>query len=241
MQKIMKIWQDLDKIQERINYVFSNKFLLIQVFLHSSLFKNPMELTIGDSKVLLENNERLEFLGDGILNYIASEYVFNKYPTFTEDSLSSYKTLIVNYFTLYKVFEYLDLVQYLVFNYESLGANSANIKNYSDVIEALIGSIYVDSKSIYPVKKFFNEIILKVFNIYMSEIIENIFDWKGFLQSLLQKKGLQLPKYFVIEKNNEGFFTIAYYNDVEVSSGFGKTKKESEKQAALDFLKKMFF
>ncbi|MCX7759018.1 MAG: putative dsRNA-binding protein, partial [bacterium] len=181
----------------------------------------------------------LEFLGDGILSYLVSEYVFLKYPTFSEDYLSSYKSLIVNYYTLYKVCFHLGLQEYLVFNYESLGKNSANLKTFSDTVEALIGAIYLDSGSVFPVKKFFLDVVLGVFYLYLDEIVENIFDWKGFLQGILQKKGLQLPKYKLVDKSHDGFFIIACYDGIEVSSGFGRTKKEAEKQAALNFIKKM--
>lgn len=238
--KIKKIIDNLSKIEQKVGYNFENKHLLIQVFLHSSMFNNYVEITINDQKYYVLNNERLEFLGDGILNYLVSEYVYNKYPTFSEDSLSSFKTLLVNYYTLYKVCLYLDLQEYLVFNYESLGKNSANIKNFADIVEALIGAIYIDSKSIDRTRKFFYEVIIKVFNENLEEIVQNIFDWKGFLQAFLQKKGMNLPKYYLVDKNEQGFFIVAYFNGVEVSSGFGKTKKEAEKQAALNFFKKIF-
>lgn len=237
---IHSLFEKLDEIQEKIGYFFNNKFLLLQVFLHNSVFSTTFEIEINNQKVVLENNQRLEFLGDGILNYIVSEYAFLKYPSFSEDTLSSYKTLIVNYFTLYKVCDCLGLREYLIFNYESLGKNTLNIKTYSDIVEALIGAIYIDSKSIEKVKEFFYKKILKIFEENMEEIVENIFDWKGFLQSILQKKGLEIPKYVMIDKSSEGFFVIAYLNGVEVSSGFGKTKKEAEKQAALALIKKIF-
>ncbi|MCS7165799.1 MAG: ribonuclease III domain-containing protein [Candidatus Calescibacterium sp.] len=234
-----KIIEDIDVIEKKIGYSFSDKLLLIQAFLHSSIFNFPIEIDINGKKGRLTSNQRLEFLGDGILNYIVSEYVFFKYPTFSEDYLSSFRSLIVNYYTLYKVCVYLDMAKYLVFKYDSLGRNSANIKNYSDIVEALIGAIYVDSGSISEVKNFFHNIILKVFYSNLDEIVENIFDWKGFLQSILQKKGLEVPKYKVVEKNEEGFFIIVYRDNVELSSGFARTKKEAEKRAAMNFIKKL--
>ncbi|MFN3995939.1 MAG: ribonuclease III family protein [bacterium] len=237
---INKLIEKLDEIQQKIDYFFNNKYLLIQAFLHDSVFVNPVELEIDNKKIILNNNQRLEFLGDSLLNYIVSEYAYMKYPSFSEDSLSSYKTLIVNYFTLYKVCDYLKLQEYLIFNYESLGKNSPNIKTYADIIEAIIAVIYLDSGNIEEPKKFFRKTILKVFEEKMEEIVENVFDWKGFLQSFLQKKGMDKPKYLTIEKNSEGFLVVAYYNNVEISSGFGKTKKEAEKQAALSFLRKIF-
>lgn len=231
--------EKLEEIQQKIGYFFNSKYFLIQAFLHDSVFTSPFEFEIDNKKVILNSNQRLEFLGDSILNYIVSEYAYMKYPSFSEDSLSSYKTLIVNYFTLNKVCDYLKLQEYLIFNYESLGRNTPNIKTYADIVEAIIGAIYVDSGTLEEPKKFFHRIILKVFEEKMEEIVENVFDWKGFLQSFLQKKGMDKPKYLTIEKNNEGFLVVAYYNNIEISSGFGKTKKEAEKQAALSFLRKI--
>ncbi|MEN3015318.1 MAG: ribonuclease III domain-containing protein [bacterium] len=219
---------EISVIENRIGYVFQNKSLLEQVFKHQSVY-NSVE----------QNNQRLEFLGDSLLSYIVSEYAFYKYPSFSEDTLSLYKTLMINYYTLYLVCFELGLQEYLIFNYESLGRNTASIKTYADVVEALIGAIYVDSGSIDNVKNFFYHVILKVFNKYMDQIVENMFDWKGFLQSFLQKKNLPMPEYRVIDKNEEGFFVVIFFEGFEISSGYGKTKKEAEKQAALKLIKKI--
>lgn len=236
---LSKVINNIDNIQKKIQYFFRDKILLIQSFIHSSVCNGFCQIELDGKSVVIGNNQRFEFLGDGILDYIASEYVYLKYPTFSEDFLSSYKSLIVNYYTLYKVCVFLNLQEFLVFNYDSLGKNSTNIKNYGDIVEALIGSIYLDSQNIDCVKNFFYNVILKVFNDNLEDIVENLFDWKGFLQSLLQKRGIEVPKYSLIDKNQDGFYIVAYLNSIEVSSGFGRTKKEAEKQAALNFIKKI--
>jgi len=229
INNIDQLRKNINEIEQRINYVFEDKEILVKAFVHRS-FCNQTD----------SNNERMEFLGNGIIEYLASEYVYFKYPSFSEDMLSQYKMLIVNYYTLYKVCLYLNLNDYMVFYYESLGKNSTKIKTFSDLVESLIAAIYLDSKSLEKAKEFFYNIVLKVFYDNIDEIVENVFDWKGFLQSILQKSNFNsVPEYVVVERNGEGFLVFAYLQGVEVSSGFGKTKREAEKQAAFNFIKKI--
>lgn len=241
IEKIYELINKLELIEEKIGYVFEDKFLLVSSFIHNSFINLPIKMLYNGQEVVLQNNQRLEFLGDSILNYLVSIYSYEKYPFFNEESLSYFRSLIVNYLTLSKILKKLELDSYLIFNYESLGSNSIRTKTYADLMEAIIGAIYWDSiknKNDYTltyIKKFFYDIILKNFYELINEIIIEIFDWKGFLQNIFQKKGIESLKYITIEKRINEFVCVAVLDNVEVSIGVGKTKKEAEKQAALNF------
>jgi ribonuclease-3 len=239
--KIKFLIDNLGYIENKIDYQFIDKSLLISAFIHNSFINSPTKINIDDNILVLQNNQRLEFLGDSILNYLVSIYAYEKYPFFNEENLSYFRSLIVNYLTLSKILKSLDLDSYLVFNYESLGSNSIRTKTYADLMEAIIGAIYYDSvknkndTNLFYVTKFFNNIILKKFYELIDEVMIEIFDWKGFLQTIFQRKGMESLKYVTIEKRVNEFVCVAVLDNVEVSIGFGKTKKEAEKKAAFNF------
>lgn len=241
LEKINFLINNLKNIEAKIGYEFVDKFLLISAFIHNSYINLPIKMNFNNQEILLQNNQRLEFLGDSILNYLVTFYAYEKYPFFNEENLSYFRSLIVNYLTLSRILKSLELDEFLIFNYESLGSNSIRTKTYADLMESIIGAIYYDSiknkndfQLVY-VKKFFSDIILKKFYKIIDEIIIEIFDWKGFLQNIFQRKGIESLKYVTIEKKINEFVCVAVLDNVEVSIGFGKTKKEAEKQAALNF------
>ncbi len=246
IEKVNILISKIEHIEKKIEYVFEDKFLLVSSFIHNSFIDLPIKMLYNNQEVILQNNQRLEFLGDSILNYLVSTYAYEKYPSFNEESLSYFRSLIVNYLTLSKILKKIELDSYLIFNYESLGSNSIRTKTYADLMEAIIGAIYCDSiknKNDYNliyIKKFFYDIILKNFYELIEEIIVEIFDWKGFLQSIFQKKGMESLRYITLEKKINEFVCVAVLDNVEVSIGVGKTKKEAEKQAALNFFIKKF-
>ena len=173
-----------DLIQREFNYSFSNKDLLLEAITHKSISKL--------------NYERLEFLGDAVLQLIITKYLFNKYKNHKEGYLSREKQSIVSK----KVISKLSLDMGLL---SILRSNNLNIEDElslkeslaADVIEALIGAIFLDSNYLQC-----EGIVLKIFSSYLDEKKDiGIKDPKTLLQEYLQSTGQPLPKYKTTKTN----------------------------------------
>ena len=173
-----------DLIQREFNYSFSNKDLLLEAITHKSISKL--------------NYERLEFLGDAVLQLIITKYLFNKYTNHKEGYLSREKQSIVSK----KVISKLSLDMGLL---SVLRSNNLNIEDElslkeslaADIIEALIGAIFLDSNYSRC-----EDIVLKIFNSYLDEKKDiGMKDPKTLLQEYLQSTGQPLPKYKTTQIN----------------------------------------
>ncbi len=169
------------EFEKKINYNLRNKSLIDLAFTHSS-YKNKTNT----------DYERLEFLGDRVLSLVLSEYLFLKYPNENEGALSKRLSNLVSKQTLLEVANEISVKEMLKIN-SSEKKNlklKKNISILSDVCEALIGAIYLDT-NLDNAKKF-------IFNHWKKKVSKNIIppqDPKSLLQEVAQKKGLHLPKY----------------------------------------------
>jgi len=206
----------LNKIEEILGYKFSNIQLLDLALTHKSFDK-------------AKNNERLEFLGDAVLNLIISEHLSNIYPDETEGSLTRMRSLIVKGESLTSVFLNLGLKEFI-----KLSKGTSNIEQdkklsiYEDCMESLIAAIYLDSDY-----KTTRDYVVTIFDSELKSIDKSApnKDSKSLLQEFMQKKEMELPEYQSQEDGIGVFQSIINLNKKRFV-GYGSSKKEAEQDVA---------
>ncbi|MEZ5045757.1 MAG: ribonuclease III [Chitinophagaceae bacterium] len=192
----------------------------------------------SNNKNSLENNERLEFLGDAILGAIIGEHLFNKYPTKPEGYLTDMRSKIVNRKTLNQIAMKLGLKGLMKFNEQDYFLHSSLI--FGNALEALIGAIYID-KGYTKTRAFIRKRILIPF--IDIEFLENLeVNTKNKLIGWATKQGKSIEFVLINEEFAKGRkkFTVAvrFENDI-ICSAFASNKKEASKLAADEAIKKL--
>jgi ribonuclease-3 len=219
-------------LEDKIDYTFNTKSLLIQALTHSS-YANEMKMSKES------NNERLEFLGDAVLELITSEHVYGKYETLSEGDLTKLRASLVCEPTLSVCAKSIDLGDYLLLGKgEDSSGGRMRESILSDSLEALIGSVYLDG-GFTNAKEFIHKNIIKVL-----ENKELFFDSKTILQEIVQNIDNKLKiRYKLISEegpdHNKTFTMGLYIENEQVGCGEGKTKKAAEQEAALQGIKKL--
>ncbi len=222
------ITKNITELQKQIEYQFSDVDLLRQALTHPSCY-----LAKAD-----KNYERLEFLGDAVLNLIITEILFKKYNKMQEDKLSTMRAKLVSCSAICIIANDIRLKDKIILSPgEEKNGGRENPRNLENAMEALLGAIYLDS-NIDSAKI----IIQKLWN----NIIENQeilgVDAKTILQEWAQKHRKQTPIYEVIGSSGPShapIFSIAInVQGFEQVVGSGSNKKEAEKNAAMIFLEK---
>ena len=209
-------------LEKKINYSFKNKIYLSTALTHSSKSKN--------------NNERLEYLGDAVINLAISDYLIKNFTDLDEGSLSILRSNLVSRATLSKVASQLGLESYLKIGKSLLNQENKKISIYGNAFEAIIGGIYLD--------KDFSQAASVVINLLEKEIESlkknKTKDKKTLLQEELQQRKVNLPIYKLNDENEESFNVICEVRELDLlSEGQGKNKKEAEQNAAANLLKKL--
>ncbi len=225
---------NLDKFEKGVSIEFQNKNLLKEALTHRSfLNENP---NWGVS-----HNERLEFLGDAVLELIVTENLFKKFPDYTEGDLTSIRAALVNYQTLAKVAKEISLDNFLLLSKgEAKDGDRAKETLLANATEAVIGAIYLD-KGYEEAKK----IIEKNIMVLLPEIIESesYRDPKSLLQEIIQEKMRITPSYEVLSEegpDHKKIFEVGvYFNKQFAGSGKGFSKQEAEIEAAKNALNKL--
>jgi len=206
---------------------FKNKTLLEQAFIHRSYInENP--------RSRLMHNERLEFLGDAVLELITTEYLFARYPDHNEGDLTAYRSALVNAVTLSEVANSLsfnDLI--LLSKGEAKDTTRARSSILADAYEAFLGALYLD-QGYESAKKFVHTTLLSK----TAEIIEKGLykDSKSFVQEKAQETVGFTPTYKVIDElgpdHDKHFVMAIYFGEEKIAQGEGKSKQEAETSAA---------
>lgn len=181
------------------------------------------------------SNERLEFLGDAVLDFIVSDFLFVKYRDRPEGELTVLRSRLVGKKTLVKIAQKLKLQDFMVISFgmqkNNFDMSSENI--LSDVTEAIIAAIFIDS-GIEAATQFVYKNIISVFS--DEELISIDNNYKKQLQELLQAKSLPVPNYKIIEEvgeaHNKDFTVGVFENNILLGVGTGKSKKNAEQKAA---------
>lgn len=223
----MNIYDFLDKH----NIPYKNKELIHQAFVHSS-YVNEHKLESGD-------NERLEFMGDAVLQVYSANRLYNIKPELKEGLMSTRRSNLVSEKALAQVVREHGLNEFLLLGIgeeKTGGRNRDSI--ISDMFEAFIGAIFLDS-GFEVVYKLLDILMLK----HIEEMDENTFDYKTKLQEYVQADSRKSIEYETIDTqgpNNNPIFTVAVVIDgLRYGVGQGSSKKDAQKNAAKDALKKM--
>ena len=221
----------LEELQDKIGYRFQNTDLLKQALTHSS-FANEQKIN------KLKDYERLEFLGDAVLELVSSEFLFRENPQMPEGQLTKLRASMVCEPALAYCAKDIDLGSYILLGRgEEYTGGRYRSSITSDVMEAIIGAIFLDG-GIENAKK-------HIYRFILSDLENKILflDSKTILQEEIQKKKDAQLRYELIGESgpdhNKQFTVDAYLNDVLIGSGTGGTKKAAEQQAAYEALLKM--
>jgi len=228
----MESMKEFSLLEKKLNLKFKNEDLLIQAFCHRSyLNENP--------NFQFENNERLEFLGDAVLELVVTEYLYKKYPKKAEGELTSWRAALVNAKMLSEIAKELDFNDFLLLSRgESKEMGKARQYILANTFEALIGAIYLDCG--YEICKDFIE---KKLIIKLPEIIKKgLFkDAKSLFQEAAQEKTGITPIYRVLEEwgpdHAKHFIVGVFLNKELIAKGEGSSKQEAEIEAAKQALK----
>ncbi len=226
--------ENLSNLEHSIAYTFKKKPLLKEALTHKSY-------AYENQKKRVSFNERMEFLGDAVLELIISEYLFSSYSEYTEADLSKIKAYAVQEATLAEIAKCLNIGEYLRLGKgEELTGGRKKPSLLANAFEAILAAIYLDG----GYKKAKDFVLRHLIN-KMEELATNnfVFDFKTKLQEVAQAQCGVLPKY--ITHREEGpehkkiFEVKVYINNELLGSGKGKTKKAAAQKAAEEGLKKI--
>lgn len=227
---------ELDRFQRKVGIRFKCPGLLNTALSHKSY--------VNEADADLENNEKLEFLGDALLGLVISDYLYNQNIYYREGSLARIKSYVVSEPALYRVGKKINIQTHLLIGKgEEKSGGRYRKALISDSVEALIGAYYIDNGYKHArklVEKLFYDEIIKV------EQNRHVKDYKSILQELVQKRYGTVPQYSIV--NTEGpehkrtFFVNVIVKKKTYGPGTGSSKKQAEQKAAgmaLGVLKKM--
>jgi ribonuclease III len=223
---------DFSKFEKIIGIIFKNKDLLRQAFTHRSYLNEHRDTE-------LVHNERLEFLGDAVLELIVTEYLYEKFPDNSEGELTAYRSALVNATTLSDAASKLNMNDYLLLSKgESKDIGRARQIILANTIEALIGAIFLDQG--YEIAKYFTS--NNIFNLIEKIIEEKTWlDAKSKFQEQAQDYEATTPLYKTLKEegpDHDKQFTVGVFlGKNKIAEGMGKSKQEAEQVAASNALK----
>jgi len=223
---------DISKLEEKLGIKFNNKDLLQQSFIHRSyLNENP--------DFPLEHNERLEFLGDAVLELVITEYLYRNYPN-PEGDLTNWRAALVNSKMLAEIAQRLDLSNFLMLSRgEAKDTGRARQYILANTFEALIGAIYLD-QGYQPAEQFILKEVVKE----LPRVLEHKLyrDPKSRFQEKAQERAGITPTYEVLKEwgpdHNRHFVVGVFLEKELVAQGEGNSKQEAQEKAAEEGLKK---
>lgn len=229
----MPIRKDFSLLEEKIKYTFKNKSLLQNALTHSSFYNENRKKPNTTSSY-----ERLEFLGDSILQIIISEYIFLEFPDSDEGDLTKMRQQLVCEAALARVARSINLGEYLFLGKgdDSAGGRSRD-SVLSDAFEALLAAIYLDSDN--------NKLSAAkavIFDLMKEQLLHCCpdEDYKTRLQQLVQQDGIESLYYEVLSESgpahNRKFTVAAKLNSNIIGRGSGHSKREAEQKAAHEAL-----
>ena len=231
----MALGKDALELQDKLSYYFCDVSYLDAALTHSS-FTNEMRA----KGMKAESNERLEFLGDAVLQLVISEHLFKNFSKHREGALTKMRQMLVCEKTLARIAKGISLGEYVNLGHgEEIADCRKRPKILADAFEALIAAIYMDSVSVG--NENYKQVVISLFEDEIKKSINQKTDFKTRLQQLTEQDGTALLEYRVISEDgpehNKSFTVAAFVNNNEVGRGIGKTKKHAEMQAAKMALK----
>ncbi len=226
---------NLSKLEELISYQFKNKDLLKESLTHRSYLNEEPAWS-------LPHNERLEFLGDAVLELAVTEELFNRYPDYTEGQLTPIRSALVNFQMLAQIArESLNLENFVLLSRgEAKDTGRAREVILANAMESVIGALYLDGGYV-SAKNFVNRFVLERLHEVMSKGLYK--DAKSELQEKIQEQLKVTPTYKVLGEtgpDHEKTFTVGvYFGDNLMAQGEGPSKQEAEVEAAKAALRQL--
>ncbi len=220
-------------LQRALNYTFTNAAFLEHALIHKS------SIIQGDSKGL-DSNERLEFLGDAVLNCLVTEHIYHKYTDYSEGQLSKVKSLLVSRKIIGEVAQTINLADYLSMGHsekKSSGQNRTSIT--SNAFEALLGAVYLDG-GIKAVRNILSQCLFGRIEQFRKDKC-NI-NYKSKILEMSQADGFGIPQYPLIAEegpdHDKKFIVGIDIAGVRLGKGEGSNKKNAQQDAAQHALEK---
>lgn len=216
----------IDALEKVLNFEISSKSFYIKALTHRSYLEIYPDLE--------KSNERLEFLGDSVLNMVVAKYLFEKYKEEGEGYLTKARANLVNRDNLFKAAESLGLINFILFNRKYLKDSKEGFKTIlADAFEALVGAIFLD-KGIGQAETFINKWIINPARSNQEFLIDTNF--KGQLLEYTHANKLEVPRY-VLQKeegpeHNKEFTIEVHIGDRLMGVGKGFNKKSAEQEAS---------
>jgi ribonuclease-3 len=215
-----------DQLLSDLGIAFSNRKLLKQAFTHAS-YRNEHRAEVG------QDNERLEFLGDAVLELLISEYLYNKYPKMPEGELTRLRATIVCEPSLVRFATKLQFDKYIRLGRgEEISGGRKRPALLADVFEAFIGAYYLD-QGLQQTREFLQRHVLPDIQAMDAPLLS---DYKTMLQELVQRDALGALSYKILEErgpaHNREFVARVMLDDRAMGEGVGRSKKEAEQHAA---------
>lgn len=216
---------DIQRFSQHLGYHFNTPALLKQALTHCSAGVN--------------NNERLEFLGDAILSFVIANALFERFPEESEGQLSRLRAFLVKGDMLAQIAQEIDLGNYLFLGHGELRSGGFRRGSIlADALEALIAAVYLDGGMLAA-----KDLILKLYHARLQDeaLQNNLKDDKTQLQEYLQAKKCALPVYKLVKKSGKDhaqvFHVSCQVSGIDfISKGQGSSRRKAEQQAAREFL-----
>jgi ribonuclease-3 len=231
MDPLIFFRENLSEVEKLLTYTFRNKEFLELAFIHKSYYyESGLEIS--------GHNERLEFLGDAVLELLTSEFLYLNYKDKNEGELSQYRSRLVDGSSLASYTEKIGITEYLVLG---KGERKQERKNslLANLFEAILGAIYLDG-GLNSAKQFLFTHISSDIESIMQAVPRSL---KTVLQEWAQKEKQVLPNYVVLEESgpdHKRYYRVEVrVSDESIGLGEGFSKKEAEKNAAEDALKRI--
>ncbi len=219
--------KDLNEVTRRLGYTFKQPELLAEAFRHSSYVNE-------DESLILTDNERLEFLGDAVLDLAISDILMELFKDAKEGDLSKFRATVVNERGLCQVAQDLKLGDYLLLGRgEKMTQGREKPSILANTMEALLGALYLDagfSKTKEIIHQLFSQLISKI------DPGKGVNDYKSLLQEYTQEARKTRPEYILTKEwgpaHDKNFIVALQLDGKVVAEGEGKSKKEAEQKAA---------
>lgn len=224
---------DIEALQRLIKYRFKDENLILQALCHRSFYV--------DSEEQINSNERLEFLGDAVLDLLITEFLYSTYKDENEGLLSQKKAVLVSRKVLGKISNESGFGAFLILNKgEEKTGGRKRLSNLANLFEAILGAIYIDG-GLVAAKKFVKSLVI----VRHKELLdtESYFNYKSSLLEFAQSKSWQVPRYSVVNESGpdhqKEFVVRVEINNQWAANGKGTNKKMAEQDAAKNTLAKM--
>lgn len=222
------------EIESKIGYHFRDHSLLIQALKHRSILNVTHEDRIF-------SNERLEFLGDAVVNMVVTHFLYITFPDIEEGMLSKKKAILVSREVLAEVAKELQLGKYVLLTHgEEKTGGRKRVSILANLYEALVGALFLDG-GFEPASHFIEKSLLSQYHRYIGK--REYTNYKSKLLEYAQKNHIGLPEYRVVREegpdHNKTFYVEVLLNEKVLGEGQGKSKKQAEQHAAENALKKI--